>query len=140
MKIFGIKINILPPRPRWTEKRRAPRFPVHETLYLDYHNLLQRRKGVAEGKDISILGLRFACESQFEKGTPLDFILRFHPESGIGEPLRLRAHVVHCYRKSRQRRYRVGCEFEEPDTFSQNQIQSFISWLKERDSGFALHR
>ena len=135
MKLFGLEINGALSRSRMIERRRVPRFPIHETLYLNYHNLPLERKGFAEGKDISPFGLRFACHSKFDKGTPLDVTLRFHPESSLKEPLRIRARVVHCYRKKRQRRFRIGCEFEEPDAFSQDQIRSFIYWLRGREFG-----
>ncbi len=113
------------------ERRKAERFSLHDTLYLDYKSpLLGFISGSGEGKDISTSGIRFASDSILPEGTLLDLTLHLYPVYSHAKTICLRGCVVRCYRDPHQHHYRVGCAFNHPDEAGYHQLKSFTSWLK----------
>lgn len=134
MRIFDFDIRL--PRFSRKERRRAERIKVFEALYLDYRSPSPGLSGSAPSKDISAIGIRFLSEHKLSKGTSLDLRLRFTPGSIRTEKLRVRATVVRCHRLWRKKKYRVACVFDDLDTHARQEIQNFVSWLREREKKY----
>lgn len=132
LTLLGLKIKF--PRILPIERRKAERVRIQETLYLDYVSPVHLNRGKAEGRDLSTRGIRFACSDKYPKGTPLDLTFRFSSEYAKDKTLQGRGIVVRCYRKSFQRRYRIACAFDHPDTLFHNELQDFVSWVKGRNA------
>ncbi|MBI4115896.1 MAG: PilZ domain-containing protein [Candidatus Omnitrophica bacterium] len=130
--MFGLEIRF--PRIFWSgkERRRAERERVFEALYVDYRCDSPPLSGSGEGKDVSAVGIRFACEQKLPKDAALRLRLRFTPGSVKKDSVEIRARVVDCYKKIGHGRYRVACDFQELDLVSQYTIKSFVEWLKAR--------
>ena len=134
MNLLGLEIRL--PRIIPFERRKAERASIHEALYLDYQSELSNETGVAEGKDISTRGIRFACHSKFPKGTPLNLTLHFSENYEPAKVIQARGYVVRCYRKPLQKRYRVACAFESVNAESHEIITSFVRWLRGREEKY----
>jgi len=129
MNIMGLEITwplIWP-----TERRKAERARTHGTLAINVNSPLQMISGNAEGRDISILGIRFASFLKLSLGTPIEVTLQFSMEADRETTIRAHAHVLRCYRRSYQSRYRVACAFDDLDSASCDDIQSYVSWLRK---------
>ena len=140
MKIFGLEINFPWFHPK--ERRHAERKHVFEALWLDYKNPLEFEARSGEARDISLTGVRFLSEGPFEKGTPLELTLRFTPGSvGPGvQSIQVRAHVARCYKRFKEKRYRVACAFDDLNDAAYHKIKTFLLWLKDREEKFLFFR
>lgn len=134
MRIAGFEINLQ--RMLKRDRRKAGRHPTCETLYLDYWSPVHLKRGSAEARDISTAGIRFACESNFPKGTPLDLTFRFLPAYALAKTIHVRGNVVRSYKRPNQRRHRLACSFDHLEARHYDEINAFILWLKERGQRF----
>ena len=136
MNIFGFRINF--PWFPSKEKRRAERKHVFEALWLGYKSPLAFEARSGETVDISLTGVRFLSDSKLEKGARLELTLRFTPGS-VGpavQSIQVRAEVVRCYRRFKEKRYRVACVFGDLNDGAYQKIKTFLLWLKDREEKF----
>lgn len=82
---------------------------------------------------MSATGIRFACSTKFPKGTRLELELKLPSEYGEKKIIRAQTHVIRCYKKLKQNRYRIACRFDRLDAETRSEIQSFVAWLDERE-------
>ncbi len=111
------------------DRRKAKRFPLHKSLYLDYRSCDEALGGFGRGENISRLGICFASSFAFSPGAHLDLRLRFSPYYGMDKSIRVRVRVAHCEIKFCQAHYRVGVAFEDVNSHFCNEIQAFLHWL-----------
>ena len=138
MKFLGLKIKLLKFPKR--ERRKWQRTRVYETLYLDYRSDYPPVKGSAEGRDISLGGVRFVTQYKIPKGTPVQLTLRFASSPTTTKSLSVRARILRCSKKFGQKRYRVGCEFLKLDETSYSEIETFVKWVKEQQDKYLHYR
>lgn len=138
MKIFGLEIRI--PKLSRMDRRHGERCRTYETLYVDYSKPFEPGNGTAEGVDISMSGVRFACPVKIPKGTLLRLFLRCSTQNSNNKLIPLVARVIRCYRKPQQKRYRIACAFDKLDPSSHQDILAYLSWLKETNQKYLFYR
>lgn len=114
------------------ERRATERIHAGDQVEGTLRELSEEKPHEMEVRDLSPHGIRVACEKTFPSGTLVELRI-LTPDVFRGEPLiQVQAKVVHSYKLEEQRRYRVGCQFVNPDADVQAKIQKLIAWMKAR--------
>ena len=140
MRILGFEIKL--PFFATPSRRRAERYGIFEALYTDYQDFEGKVRGTGPAEDLSVMGIRLLSDQKVAPGTRLTLTLRFTAGSVAQEVVSLQvlARVVRSYRNWRQKRFRLGCEFEGLHPDAQNIIQHFVNWLDERRQKYLFFR
>lgn len=138
MKILGFELKL--PKFLCPDRRKSLRARIFEDLYVDYKSLNPPRKGTGEGRDISVLGLNFFSDDKLPAGTALEMKLRISPGVLQVDHIFTRAVVQRCSKGFREKQYRVACLFEDLDKVTKSQIETFVTWLKQREQKYLFFR
>ena len=138
MKILGFEIRF--PGFKRKERQSAWRERVFEEVYLDFKSSHPPMRGTAEATEISAGGLRFAASQKIPPGTALNLSLRLTSSYPGKKQIEVSGRVLRSEKKFGKAFYRVVCAFESPDPSSQEEIQAFVSWLRERHQKYLFFR
>lgn len=114
------------------ERRATERIHAGDQVEGTLRELSEEKAHEMEVRDLSPHGVRVACEKTYPSGTVIELKILV-PDVFQGEPpIQIQAKVIHSYKLEEQRRYRIGCQFVNPDNAVQAKIQKLIGWMKAR--------
>lgn len=116
------------------ERRREKRLRTTQDYIIEFVNERFKEKKVAVGRDLSVEGVRFATPLKLKRGEFLDLTLHFSKAYQGSRSLRLKAGVVHLYRPSGSRRYRVGCHLVHENPKTKDHLREFLAWAETHSS------
>lgn len=114
------------------ERRATERICTGDQVEGTLRELSEEKPHEMEVRDLSPHGVRVACEKTYPSGTVIELKILV-PDVFQGEPpIQIQAKVIHSYKLEEQRRYRIGCQFVNPDNAVQAKIRKLIGWMKAR--------
>lgn len=110
------------------ERRQSKRLEPEERFLIEFRKGNASSFRLGEGKDISRTGVRFATSIPVKKGEPLDITLYFPKQFPNVRNIATTAIVRRVYHPGPTHRYRVACEFQDPQPSVLQAVTNFMEW------------
>jgi len=112
------------------EKRVAERFSFNEPVDIAFWLAPKYRFEYGQLENLSVRGVRFVSFYKLPRGIRFELEIHLPDAYAKGRTVRMMAKSVYCFKWPGQKRYRVGCEFQNPDPGRLGEIDKFLSWAK----------